>query len=125
MTTKVTFTGVPAGSATTFTLSASIDEGTGRLLAAYFRIRTGQVTYTEDVVEGKAFADYDEQGRLLGVELIAACPAEALDRLVEHEPPGVRAFLRNAMPQQWCGAEGGAGSGDPVDGQQAVRLPGS
>ena len=45
-----------------FEMAVSIDKQTGALLAAYFRIRKGQVQQTKEFADGNAFADYDRRG---------------------------------------------------------------
>lgn len=47
-----------------------------------------------EIREGVVFADYGADGLLLGVELLAPCRAEVLDRISEKEPEPVRRFLR-------------------------------
>lgn len=86
--------------ATSFGATVSVDERTGRVLAVYFRLRQGQIAETREVVEGKAFADYDEEGILLGVELLGACDGKVLDELAEQEPEAVRRFFRRAAPRE-------------------------
>lgn len=77
-----------------FRLEVSYHETTGEPVAAYIRVRTGVVDRTEEVNEGAAFADYAADGFLLGIELLAPCRVEVLDRLCENEPEPVRRFLR-------------------------------
>jgi hypothetical protein len=43
-------------------------------------------------------ADYDSEGKLLGLELLAPCGADVLDRVAAQESEAVRSFLRNATP---------------------------
>jgi uncharacterized protein YuzE len=83
-----------------FGATLSVDEQTGRVLAAYFRLRQGEVAETREVVEGKAFADYDEAGILLGVELLGACDGKILDELAGQESEDVRRFFRRAAPRE-------------------------
>jgi hypothetical protein len=77
-----------------FRLEVSYSEATGEPVAAYLRVREGKVAQTREVSAGAAFADYDAGGCLLGIELLAPCPAEVLERLSEAEPEPVRRFLR-------------------------------
>lgn len=76
-----------------FRLEVSFHEATGEPVAAYLRVREGPVTETKEVREGVAFADYGADGDLLGIELLAPCDRELLDRLSEEEPEAVRRFL--------------------------------
>jgi len=77
-----------------FRLEVSYHEATGEPVAAYLRVREGKVVETKEVSEGIAFADYGADGSLLGVELLAPCGVEVLDRISEKEPEPVRHFLR-------------------------------
>lgn len=81
-------------------LDISVNEATGKVRAAYLRIRDGVVHETREVAEGRAFADYDEQGLLLGVELLAPCEIAVLDFLSQQEPEPVRCFLRGSPPRE-------------------------
>jgi uncharacterized protein YuzE len=81
-------------------LELSVDEATGGVRAAYVRVREGKVHETREVVEGRAFADYNEQGLLLGIELLAPCTAEVLDSISQDEPEPVRRFIRGSPPRE-------------------------
>ena len=87
-------------SATRYSFSTSVDERTGRVMAVYFKLRQGEVDDTREVVEGKAFADYDADGALLGVELLAPCDVAVLDTLAKEEPESVRRFFRRVSPRE-------------------------
>ncbi|MBY0526371.1 MAG: DUF2283 domain-containing protein [Gemmataceae bacterium] len=81
-------------------LDISVDEATGKVRAAYLRIRHGVVRDTREVADGRAFADYDESGCLLGIELLAPCEIEILDSISQEEPEPVRCFLRGSPPRE-------------------------
>ena len=81
-------------------LSVSVDEKTGRVRAAYFRLHIGEVSDTREVAEGRAFADYDASGLLLGIELLAPCEIEELVNVAAAEPEPVRQFLRGSPPRE-------------------------
>jgi len=81
-------------------LDISVDETTGVIRAAYLRIRDGAVEDTREVAEGRAFADYDNEGFLLGIELLAPCELSVLDRISQEEPEPVRRFLRGGAPRE-------------------------
>ena len=83
---------------TFFQSSVSIDEKTGKILAVYLKLREGDVEKTEEVCEGKAFADYDREGLLIGVELLSPCQASVWTKIAINEPEEVRNFLRDATP---------------------------
>ncbi len=82
-----------------FEMAVSIDKQTGALLAAYFRIRKGQVQQTKEFADGNAFADYDRRGRLLGIELLGPCTIEVLDKIARREPKA-KLFLRRSIPRE-------------------------
>lgn len=87
-----------------FKVEVSINETTGSLRAAYLRVRDGSASDTREIVSGKAFADYSEDGELLGVEFLAPCTASVLDRITEKEPNNVQRFFRSAVPHELvCG----------------------
>ncbi len=77
-----------------------MDEQTGIVRAAYLRIRKGEVAETKEVSEGRAFADYDANGNLLGVELLAPCEVAVLNQISSHEPEPVRRFLMGSPPRE-------------------------
>jgi hypothetical protein len=83
-----------------FRLEASVDDQTGRVVAVYLRVRPGEVTETKEIEPGTAYADYDSQGALLGVELLGPCPAAVLDGLAQSEPESVRRFLSGGAPRE-------------------------
>ena len=82
-----------------FRVEASVDDRTGLTVAAYLRVRDGEVADTKEVEEGVAYADYDSQGSLLGLELLGPCAAGVLDGVAEKEPEPVKRFLRSAAPR--------------------------
>jgi uncharacterized protein YuzE len=83
-----------------FQLSVSVCDETGRVRAAYLKVRDGAADETREVVEGSAFADYDAEGRLLGIEFLAPCHVSVLDQITLDEPEPVREFFRNTSPRQ-------------------------
>ena len=82
-----------------FNLRVSADEETGRLLAVYLRIRDGKVAETVEVEVDRTFADYDADGQLLGVELLAPCSIKVLDSIAQRESEDVRDFLHSSPPR--------------------------
>jgi len=87
-----------------FKVNVSINDETGELRASYLRIRDGFAAETKEVVPGKAFADYSEEGELLGIEFLAPCDVKMLDPITEKEPAKVKRFFRSAVPHELvCG----------------------
>jgi uncharacterized protein YuzE len=82
-----------------FRTTVSVDEQTGRVQAVYFYVREGFAAETREISEGRAFADYDEAGQLLGVELLGPCAVTVLDSITQQEPEPVKAFLRDSAPR--------------------------
>lgn len=82
-----------------FSVSISTDDKTGEPFAAYLCVREGEVAETVEIKEDAAYADYDAKGKLLGVELLAPCEVEVLDKLVAKEPKNVRAFVNGSPPR--------------------------
>jgi hypothetical protein len=83
-----------------FELEASFDDKTGQTVAVYLRVRAGEVAETREVKEGVAFADYDAQGALLGIELLGPCEAEVLEDVATGEPDSVKRFLKGSAPRE-------------------------
>jgi uncharacterized protein YuzE len=78
-------------------LEVSFNETTGEPVAAYLRVREGKVAETKELSDGVAFADYSDDGFLLGIELLAPCEVTVIDRLAEKEPEPIRQFLRESV----------------------------
>ncbi len=81
-------------------VDVSVDESTGGIRAAYIRVREGKVHETREVVDGRAFADYNRAGALIGIELLAPCKVEVLERIAKKEPEPIRRFLRGSPPRE-------------------------
>jgi len=91
-----------------FGISVTIDDNTGEVLAVYFQIRKGKVHETREYAEGAAFADYNRNGELIGIELLAPCKVSIVDQLAANEPAIMRRetkrFMRKAGPRQMVAA---------------------
>jgi uncharacterized protein YuzE len=85
---------------TNFKPEVSFNDETGQPVAAYLRVRDGEVAETREVNEGIVFADYDKLGNLLGIELLAPCHIAVLDALTQQEPEPVRRFLKGGPPRE-------------------------
>src|SRR5438477_453348 len=81
-----------------FELSLSArDDGT--LEAAYIRFRRAKVKETREVIEDTLLADYDDNGELLGLEILARVKLSKLANLVEaSRRPSFRKFIKSAAP---------------------------
>jgi len=91
-----------------FATSTTIDSKTGEVISAYFRIRRGKVAETREFAEGAAFADYNRNGELLGIEVIAPCRVTVVDQLAANEPQQLRnrtkRFMRDSGPRMLIAA---------------------
>jgi uncharacterized protein YuzE len=87
-----------------FRLESSVDEK-GRTVAAYLRLREGEVAETREIQEGVVNADYDSDGRLLGIELLGPCDVAVLDTIGKSEPESVKRFLTGGAPRELVLAE--------------------
>jgi uncharacterized protein YuzE len=83
-----------------FRLEVSYDETSGDPIAAYVRVREGEVAETKEIKDGAVFADYSADGSLLGVELLEPCGIEILESVSEKEPEEVRQFLRRGVRKE-------------------------
>ena len=76
-------------------IQVSVSPRTGKIEAAYIRLRDGATHETRDADDdGNAFADYSADGVLLGIEVLAPCTASALDRITKDEPDPYRGVSR-------------------------------
>ena len=82
-----------------FQVSFDVNNETGEVLGAYFRVRKGFSAETREFASGAVFADYDRKGLLLGVEMLAPCRASILDKIAAPEPE-VKKFLKGSTPRQ-------------------------
>ena len=91
-----------------FGVSINTDDATGDVLAVYFQVRNGKVHETREFANGAAFADYNKQGELLGIELLSTCKVSIVDQLAANEPVELRRktkhFMRQAGPRQMVAA---------------------
>lgn len=83
-------------------VSLTHDVETGKLLSVYFQIRKANVAETREFAGGAAMADYNKNGELIGVEMIAPCKISVLDKIIKDEPPSIRShakkFIRDNTP---------------------------
>jgi uncharacterized protein YuzE len=83
-----------------FEISVSArDDGT--IEAAYFHFLSGEVAETREVEEDVAFADYDADGNLLGIEIIAPVRIKAIEKLVKGDRRrGFKKFAQGSLPHE-------------------------
>lgn len=91
-----------------FAMQVTVDEGTGSPISVYFQVRQGKVHETREFADGAAFADYDKDGQLLGIELLSTCRVTIVDQLAAHEPAELRQrtkkFMRENGPRFFIAA---------------------
>jgi uncharacterized protein YuzE len=80
-----------------FQVSVETHDQTGEVIAVYFQVRKGKAKATKEYANGDVFADYDKDGRLLGIELLAPCRVSVLDRIAKQAP--AKRFVRDAVPR--------------------------
>lgn len=69
--------------------------GEGSFAGAYIKLRSGRVHHTKEIKRGALLADYDKNGHLLGIDILAAVNVSIVTRLVDD--PAQRAALKNVM----------------------------
>lgn len=79
-----------------FNIRVCTNEITGEIIAVYLGVRKGKVAEVRELADGKAFANYDRHGYLLGVELLEQCELSVLDSLDEAD--AAKQFLRRSVP---------------------------
>jgi uncharacterized protein YuzE len=79
-----------------FGVSIETEDESGRVVAVYFQIRKGKSVRVEEFADGAAFADFDKQGRLLGIELLAPCEIALLESIAKN--PRAKRFVRESVP---------------------------
>ncbi|MCH7987788.1 MAG: DUF2283 domain-containing protein [Planctomycetes bacterium] len=86
-----------------FNVTVTTDDTSGQVLSAYFQIRKGKVHETREFADGAAFADYNNRGELIGIELLAPCRVTIVNQLAANESPTVRQrtkkYMREAGPR--------------------------
>jgi uncharacterized protein YuzE len=77
------------------------DDGT--IEAIYISLGTGgKVAKTEEIDEDSLLADYDSNGVLIGLEILAPVRINDLAKLVDKSiRPSFRKFVRHAAPQEF------------------------
>ena len=74
----------------------------GTLEAAYIRISENQVDRTEELIESVLLLDYDHDGRVVGIEILApvkvAQVVELANRLEESQRASFENFVRSSAP---------------------------
>src|SRR5207249_4140692 len=80
-------------------LTVEAKKESGEISAVYFLIRAGKSATVREFAGGNVFADYDSNGRLLGIELIGPCDIDLLKRIARKEPQPIRKFVQQSIPR--------------------------
>ena len=87
-----------------FEVTITTENTTGSLVSVYFQIRKGKVHETREFADGAAFADYNKNGELIGIELLAPCSVTIVDQLAANETKAMRVktkrFMRESGPRK-------------------------
>ena len=86
-------------------VSTQVNYETGDVSAVYFYIRPGKSALVKEFAGGCAFADYDRNGHLLGIEILAPCEIAVLDKIARRESKPIKNFLRNSIPREMALAD--------------------
>jgi len=78
-------------------VSIETEDQTGEILSVYFHVRKGWAKTTKEYVEGIVFADYDKEGKLLGIEMLAPCEITVLDQIARSQR--VKKFVHRSIPR--------------------------
>ena len=71
----------------------------GQIIAVYIQLRQTKACQTTEVVENTVLADYDRQGKLVGIELLAPAKIRVLANLVPEElRAAFREFAKQSIP---------------------------
>lgn len=81
-----------------YALEVTVDEESGRVIAAYFHVRGGKSAKTKILRDGLVLADYGKDGKLIGVELLGTCNTSLLDSIPLEKR--AKTFMRNAAPRE-------------------------
>lgn len=86
-----------------FAVSIETEDATGDALSVYFYIRKGKQHHVKEFAKGAAIADYDKNGYLLGVELLAPCRVKIVDEVAKTESvtnrAGIKRFIKQNGPR--------------------------
>ncbi len=82
-------------------LTVEANKESGKTSAVYFLIRAGKSATVREFAGGNVFADYDSNGRLLGIELIGPCEINVLRRIARKEPQPIWKFVQQSVPRDF------------------------
>ncbi|HUY36328.1 MAG TPA: DUF2283 domain-containing protein [Pirellulales bacterium] len=85
-------------------ISVESDVETGKILAAYIKVRDGKSAKTREYVPGAVFADFDRKGQLLGIEMLGPVKIAVLQRIAQKESEPTQRFVRSVVPHELVAA---------------------
>ena len=68
-------------------------------MAVYFQVRRGRVAKVREFSDGNALVNYNSDGELLGIELLAPCNVSVVDKIAKKDSV-VKRFVRSNAPRQ-------------------------
>lgn len=84
-------------------MSVEVETSTGRICAVYFRLRKGKSARMQEFDRGNVFVDYNRQGELLGIEMLAPSRISVLDKITMSDPES-RRFVQRSVPREMAPA---------------------
>lgn len=82
-----------------FHVAVTTDKNTGDLLAVYFQVRKGHAAEVREYEDGNAFANYNDQGELLGIEMLGPCRVRIMDKIADKDRV-IKRFIRTNAPRR-------------------------
>jgi uncharacterized protein YuzE len=82
-----------------FKVTVTTNELDGSVMCVYLRIRKGASARTVEVKDGAAYADYNQKGQLLGIELLEPCSIKVVDKIAQKEDASVKRFVLDNSPR--------------------------
>lgn len=86
-----------------FQVDVSTDSATGNVISVYFQMREGKAATVREFEKGNVFVNYDKDGNLLGIEMLAPAKISVLDKITRGHPE-MKRFVRRTVPRQMVGA---------------------
>lgn len=82
-----------------YSVTVDTESATGEIRAVYLQIRSGKSARVKEFQGGDVLADYDKDGNLLGIEVLAPCRISLLEKILGDEPQTKR-FVKRSIPRK-------------------------
>jgi uncharacterized protein YuzE len=86
-----------------YSITVDTESTTGEIRAVYFQVRSGKSASVKEFQRGDVLADYDKEGNLLGIEVLAPCRISLLEKILRDEPH-TRQFVKRSIPRKMVSA---------------------